>query len=217
MIKIAPSLLSANFARLENEINLLQEAKADMLHLDVMDGHFVPNLTYGLPIIQKIKEISTLPLDVHLMVSNPENYLDTLGKWNIDYVSIHQETVPHLHRQVSQLNKMKVKSGIALNPGTPVESIFPLIADIDFVLIMSVNPGFGGQTFLALVYDKILKLRAYAKKHNPTLEIEVDGGVNNVNSTKLIDSGVDILVAGSYIFQNSDYKEQIKSLRKKDV
>jgi len=215
MIKIAPSLLSANFVRLEEEINNIQKAGADILHLDVMDGHFVPNLTFGLPIIKQIKDIAQIPVDVHLMVNNPEVYLETLGEWNIEYVSFHQEVENHIHRQLKVLQKHGVKAGIALNPATPIETIFPVITDLDFVLIMSVNPGFGGQSFIPFVYDKIEKLRKLADQVNPELEIEIDGGVNNINAPELIRNGTDILVAGSYIFGSDDYKKQIRSLRNK--
>jgi len=215
MIKIAPSLLSADFVRLEEEINNIQKAGADILHLDVMDGHFVPNLTFGLPVIKQIKDITKIPIDVHLMVTNPDKYLDTLGKWNIDYVSFHQEAETHIHRQLKVLQKYGVKAGIALNPATPVETIFPVVADLDFVLIMSVNPGFGGQSFLPLVYDKIEKLRKFSAEINPELEIEVDGGVNKSNAPKLISKGTDILVAGSFVFGSDNYKKQIQSLKNK--
>jgi len=214
MIKIAPSLLSADFVRLEEEIDNILKAGADLLHLDIMDGHFVPNLTFGLPIIKQIKDIAKIPVDVHLMVTNPDFYLETLGKGKIDYVSFHQEAETHIHRQINVLQNNGVKAGIALNPATPVETIFPVIADLDFVLIMSVNPGFGGQSFIPLVYDKIEKIRKLADKVNPDLEIEVDGGVNNVNATKLVSKGCDILVAGSYVFGSTDYEKQIQSLRK---
>ncbi len=215
MVKIAPSLLSADFVRLEEEINNIQKAGADLLHLDIMDGHFVPNLTFGLPIIKQIKDIAKIPVDVHLMVTNPDFYLETLGKWNIDYVSFHQEAENHIHRQIKVLQKNGVKAGIALNPATPVDTLLSILPELDFVLIMSVNPGFGGQSFIPLVYEKIEKLRKLADKVNPELEIEVDGGVNNVNAPKLIDKGTNILVAGSYIFGSTDYKKQIQSLKNK--
>ncbi|MCD4796963.1 MAG: ribulose-phosphate 3-epimerase [Candidatus Cloacimonetes bacterium] len=213
MVKIAPSLLSSDFTNLEKEITKVQDAGADILHLDIMDGHFVPNLTFGLPVIKQIKEIAKIPVDVHLMVTNPELYLETLGNLNIDYVSFHQETVFHLHRQVSVLKSKNVKAGIALNPATPVETIFPILADLDFVLIMSVNPGFGGQKFIPLVYKKIRKLRRFANENNPKLEIEIDGGVNDLNASKLVEAGANILVAGSFIFKSKDYSGQIHSLR----
>ncbi|HHE38848.1 MAG TPA: ribulose-phosphate 3-epimerase [Candidatus Cloacimonetes bacterium] len=210
---MAPSILSADFTNLKQEINKVQEAGADILHLDVMDGHFVPNLTFGLPIIKQIKQISKIPLDVHLMVTNPEIYLDILADWKIEYVCIHQETVFHLHRQISFLRSENVKAGIALNPATPIETIFPIIPELDFVLLMSVNPGFGGQKFLPLVYDKIRKLREFSIQKNPELKIEVDGGVNDKNAKSLIKAGADILVSGSYIFGKENFKEQIDSLR----
>ncbi|HPR16888.1 MAG TPA: ribulose-phosphate 3-epimerase [Candidatus Cloacimonadota bacterium] len=213
MVKIAPSLLSADFMNLAKEIEAVQKAGADILHLDVMDGHFVPNLTFGLPIIKQIKEIAAIPLDVHLMITNPANYLEILGKWNIEYVSFHQETEFHIHRQIHVLKNAGVKAGIALNPATPVESIFPVLPDLDFVLLMSVNPGFGGQSFLPLVYDKIRKLKQQAEICNPKLEIEVDGGVNNQNASELIANGVDILVAGSYVFGSDNYRAKIESLK----
>ena len=213
MIKIAPSLLSADFIRLEEEISKIQDAGADILHLDVMDGHFVPNLTFGLPIIKQIKDFTKIPIDVHLMVSNPATYLQTLGNWNIDYVSFHQEAEIHIHRQIKVLQDLGVKAGIAINPATPIESIFPVVADLDFVLIMSVNPGFGGQSFIPNVYDKIEKLRKLADQVNPDLEIEIDGGVHNIIAPKLISKGSDILVAGSYVFNSDNYKNQIQSLR----
>jgi ribulose-phosphate 3-epimerase len=213
MIKIAPSILSADFTNLEKEILNIQKAGADILHLDIMDGHFVPNLTFGLPLIKQIKQSCKIPVDVHLMVKNPELYLKELGKWKIEYVSIHQETVIHLHRQISILKSLGIKAGIALNPATPVETVFSIIQEIDYVLLMSVNPGFGGQKFLPLVYNKIKKLRAYSNEFNPNLKIEVDGGINNLNVRKLIELGADIIVAGSYIFESKDYKKQIDNLR----
>lgn len=212
-IKIAPSILSADFLNLEKELKSIEEAGADIVHLDVMDGHFVPNLTFGLPIIEQIRQSTDLPVDVHLMVTNPELYLPKLGQLKIDYVSFQQETVFHLHRQIRVLKDLNVKAGIALNPATPVSTIFPIIADLDFVLIMSVNPGFGGQEFLPLVYDKISQLRNFAASRNPQLKIEVDGGVNNKNAPLLAEAGVDILVAGSYIFSGGNYADQINSLR----
>ncbi|OQX70598.1 MAG: ribulose-phosphate 3-epimerase [Candidatus Cloacimonas sp. 4484_275] len=214
MPKIAPSLLSADFMNLAEEITKVQIAGADILHLDVMDGHFVPNLTFGMPIVRQIKNISSLPLDVHLMVENPQNYLEELVKLKVEYVSVHQEAVVHLHRQIAIIKSGNLKAGVALNPATPVETLYPILPDLDFVLIMSVNPGFGGQQFLPLVYEKIKTLRKRAERVNPALEIEVDGGVNDENAPRLVSAGVDILVAGSYIFKSEDYSLQIKKLRK---
>ncbi|MCF7858257.1 MAG: ribulose-phosphate 3-epimerase [Candidatus Cloacimonetes bacterium] len=213
MVKIAPSILSADFVRLENEINKVQKAGADILHLDVMDGHFVPNLTFGLPIIKSIKDHASIPIDVHLMVTNPENFLKELCEWKIDYVSFHQEVNSKEPKHIKLLKENGVKAGLAINPATPVESIFPLISLLDFVLIMSVNPGFGGQSFMPIVYEKIKTLKIFAAKINPSLEIEVDGGINDKTAPKLISIGADILVAGSYIFADDDYKTKIQLLR----
>lgn len=214
MLKIAPSLLSADFMNLADEIAKIQKADADMLHLDVMDGHFVPNLTFGIPVIRQIKQIAKIPLDVHLMVTNSENYLEELAQLQVESVSVHKEAVIHLHRQISFLKSAGIKAGTALNPATPAETLFPILPELDFVLIMSVNPGFGGQKFIPLVYDKIRILKNYAEKVNPTLEIEVDGGVNDKNASQLISAGVNVLIAGSYIFGSNDYSAQITKLRK---
>jgi len=212
-IKIAPSLLAADFTNIEKEIKAITEAGADLLHLDVMDGHFVPNLTFGLPIIKQIKQISDIPLDVHLMVTNPENYLDTLADLGVEYVSFHQETVFHIHRQLTVLRDKGVKAGIALNPATPVETIFPVLEYVDFILLMSVNPGFGGQKFLPLVLDKIKTIKTEIKRRNLSLEIQVDGGVNAATIDSLREAGADILVAGSYVFGGDDYRQRIESLK----
>lgn len=212
MIKIAPSILSADFTKLAEEIKSIENSGADIIHLDVMDGHFVPNLTFGIPIIKQIRTLTKLPLDVHLMVTNPEEYLTKLGEIGVQYVSFHQETVFHIHRQLSLLKTLGIKAGLAINPGTSIDLIEPVIDILDFVLIMSVNPGFGGQAFIPKSLKKIEKLKSMKNLYNPKLEIEVDGGVNNLNSPQLISAGADILVAGSYIFKGN-YKERIESIR----
>jgi ribulose-phosphate 3-epimerase len=213
MIKIAPSLLSADFTRLYDEIRAIETAGADILHLDVMDGHFVPNLTFGLPIIEQISKISSIPLDVHFMVTNPGDYFSSMAEFGVEYVSFHQEAVVHIHRMISVLKENRIKAGIALNPGTPVQHLFPIVAELDFVLLMSVNPGFGGQNFLPLVYDKIRTLKEYTDKIDHKLEIQVDGGVSDINAKELVKLGANILVAGSYIFGSDDYAAKIRSLR----
>jgi ribulose-phosphate 3-epimerase len=212
-MKVAPSLLSADFLDLNKEISSLEKAGADMLHLDIMDGHFVPNLTFGFPVISQIKKRFNLPLDAHLMVTNPELYFHKLAQIGVEYVSFHQETVYHSHRYVHMIKELNCKAGIALNPATPPQTLLPLLPDLDFVLLMSVNPGFGGQTFLPLVIDKILFLNSLRHKLGYSFEIEVDGGVNGENAAVLRESGADILVAGSYVFKTNNYKLQIQNLK----
>jgi ribulose-phosphate 3-epimerase len=213
MLKIAPSFLSADFAHIETELKKISAAQPDWLHLDVMDGHFVPNLTFGAPVIEKIRAHTDLPLDVHLMVTNPEVYINDLVRIGVQCISFHQETVYHSHRLLHFSKEKGILSGIALNPATPVHTLKNLIEDLDFVLLMSVNPGFGGQQFLPLVLPKIMELKHMCAEHNPNLLIEVDGGVNDSNGIDLVKAGADVLVAGSFIFKANDYKEQIRRLR----
>jgi ribulose-phosphate 3-epimerase len=212
-MKIAPSILSSDFVRLEEEINKIEKNGADIIHLDVMDGHFVPNLTFGIPVIKQIRKITSLPLDVHLMVKNPDNYVNDLAQIGVEYVSVHQEASAHLHRLIMEIKSKKIKAGVALNPSTPVEMVFPIIKDLDFVLLMSVNPGFGGQSFLPLVYDKMKKLQKMITEKNLSLEIEIDGGVNSKNAPVLKKYGADILVAGSFVFGSDNYSQAIRSLK----
>lgn len=214
-VKIAPSILSADFASLGRELKLLEKGGADILHLDVMDGHFVPNLTFGYPLIKSVRNNTNLPLDVHLMVSNPVDYLDQLKEIGIEYLSFHAETVYHPHRFISEIKESGIKAGVAVNPGSSLHLIEPLLGFVDYVLLMSVNPGFGGQSFITQTYEKLIQLQQMLKgcTNKNVIEIEVDGGISDKNSKKLVSLGVNILVAGSYVLGSDDYGSAIRSLR----
>ena len=201
---IAPSFLSANFLRLEEEIKLMNNSLADWFHMDIMDGLFVPNLTFGFPILKQIKKIAKKPLDVHLMIVQPERYIDKFVEAGADILTIHYEAVTHLHRAVMQIKEKGVKAGVALNPHTPVALLEDILPYLDLVLIMSVNPGFGGQKFIENTYKKISQLVSLRTKTNSNALIEVDGGVNLNNAKKLVETGVDVLVAGSAIFKTEN-------------
>ncbi|MCB5250844.1 MAG: ribulose-phosphate 3-epimerase [Candidatus Cloacimonadales bacterium] len=211
-IKIAPSLLSCDFGRIREEIQKIEASDASLLHLDVMDGHFVPNLTFGPPIIKYIKKYAKLPLDVHLMVTNPGDYIEPLADIGVDYLSFHTETVYHANRLVNHIKERGMKAGVVLNPSTHPMNIEYLSDIIDFVLVMSVNPGFGGQSFIPSSLTKIKEIALFRKTNKLSFEIEVDGGVNDQNSPILIEAGSDILVAGSYIFNSDNYAEKVRSL-----
>ncbi|MBD3270111.1 ribulose-phosphate 3-epimerase [Candidatus Peregrinibacteria bacterium] len=205
-IQVAPSILSADFGKLSEEIASI-EAYADALHIDVMDGHFVPNLSFGYPVAKWIK--SDLPKEVHLMVYHPENYYDVFAKMNPEIILIQVEAVPHLHRQIQKIKELGIKAGVVLNPATPLSSIEYVLEDLDRVLIMSVNPGFGGQKFISGVLQKIKKLREIA----PDLDIEVDGGINEETAALCKEAGANIFVAGSYIFGSENRANAIASLK----
>lgn len=208
---VAASVLSADFSRLGEEITAL--AASDIIHLDLMDGHYVPNLSFGYPLVECVRKLTDKPLDAHLMVTNPDAYIDALAKIGVQWISFHQETVYHPHRLIQQIKAHGIKSGLALNPGTPVESISALLPDLDFVLVMSVNPGYSAQSFIPSAIDKIKTLNALRKDVNPSLLIEVDGGISASNSELLISAGADILVSASYIFKSANYTQAINSLK----
>jgi len=208
---VAASVLSADFSRLGEEITAL--AASDIIHLDLMDGHYVPNLSFGYPLVECVRKLTDKPLDAHLMVTNPDAYIDALAKIGVQWISFHQETVYHPHRLIQQIKAHGIKAGLALNPGTPVDSISALLPDLDFVLVMSVNPGYSAQSFIPSAIDKIKTLNALRKDVNPSLLIEVDGGISASNSELLISAGADILVSASYIFKSANYTQAINSLK----
>ncbi|VXC66795.1 ribulose-5-phosphate 3-epimerase [Bacillus sp. 349Y] len=213
MMKIAPSILSADFSKLGEDIREVEAGGADYIHVDVMDGHFVPNITLGPPIVKAIRPITGLPLDVHLMISEPAKYVDAFADAGADYITVHVEADPHIHRTIQLIKNRGVKAGVVLNPGTASELIKPLIADIDMVLLMTVNPGFGGQAFIPSVVTKIKEIRKWADELNPALEIEVDGGINPETIAVCAEAGADVFVAGSAIYNRSDRKKAIEDLK----
>ena len=207
--RIAPSILSADFSRLGEEVKAVELAGADLIHVDVMDGHFVPNITIGPLVVRDLRQVTSLALDCHLMIENPDNYVEDFAKAGADMISVHAEACRHLHGCVQQIKALGVKAGVALNPATPLESIDNILEDLDFVLIMSVNPGFGGQSFIASVLSKVQRLRQMANERKPDLAIEIDGGVKLSNVAQIREAGVDWFVAGSAIFKTDDYTNTI--------
>ena len=212
MVKIAPSILSADFAKLGEEIKEVESA-VDYIHVDVMDGHFVPNITIGPLIVDAIRPVTDLPLDVHLMIENPEHYIQAFVDAGADIITVHQEACPHLHRVVQQIKQAGVKAGVVINPATPVESIEYVLEDVDLVLVMTVNPGFGGQSFIPSGLNKIKQLFDLRSEHGYSYEIEVDGGVILETAKLCIDAGADVLVAGSAIFNKDNRIEAIKAIK----
>ncbi|MDY0405924.1 ribulose-phosphate 3-epimerase [Virgibacillus sp. 179-BFC.A HS] len=212
MTKIAPSILSADFAKLGDEIKDVVNGGADYIHVDVMDGHFVPNITIGPLIVEAIRPMSNIPLDVHLMIENPDAYIKSFADSKADIVTVHQEACVHLHRTIQLIKSYGMKAGVALNPATPAETIKEILEDIDLVLVMSVNPGFGGQKFIDKAVEKIAKIAAWRKQSNLNFEIEVDGGVNTKTAKLCTDAGADVLVAGSAIYNEKDRKQAIKAI-----
>jgi ribulose-phosphate 3-epimerase len=213
MIKIAPSILSADFSQLGEEIKKVESAGADMIHIDVMDGHFVPNLTFGPPVIAALRKVTKLPFDVHLMVKNPQDLIDPFVKAGADIITLHAETSPHLHRLIQNVKELGVKAAVALNPSTPLSTIEEILDQLDMILIMSVNPGFGGQQFISSALNKIERLRAVLNQRNLSVDIQVDGGINERTAAQVVAAGANILVAGSAIYGSADMARTIQILK----
>ncbi|NPA49881.1 MAG: ribulose-phosphate 3-epimerase [Thermodesulfobacteria bacterium] len=215
MIKLAPSILSADFGRLAAEIEAVEAAGADVIHIDVMDGHFVPNLTIGPAVVKAIRPVTTLPFDVHLMITNPDDFLEDFAKAGADWLSVHVETCPHLHRTISRIKELGKKAGVVLNPATSLSALDYILEEVDYVLIMSVNPGFGGQKFIPSALRKVRELRALLASRGLDIPIEIDGGINLETVAEVVKAGAEILVAGSAIFGTKDYATTIKAFRQK--
>lgn len=215
MIKIAPSILSADFARLGQEIEAIAVGGADYVHVDVMDGHFVPNITIGPLVVEAARRVTDLPLDVHLMIDNPDCYIPEFARAGADIITVHSEAVHHLHRTVQLIRSLGKKAGVSINPATPVSALEVILDDLDLVLVMSVNPGFGGQSFIPACLPKIEALRRMIDRRGLTVELEVDGGVKLDNIRTIAAAGADVFVAGSAVFGTPDYKATIAALRER--
>ena len=217
MIKIAPSILSADFSRLGEEVQAIDRAGADYIHVDVMDGHFVPNITIGPLVVDALRKVTAKPLDVHLMIENPDRYIPDFARAGADIITIHQEAVAHLHRTVQLIKSLGKQAGVSLNPATPVETLDVILDELDLVLVMSVNPGFGGQAFIPSALDKIRALRQRITQRGLATELQVDGGVKVDNIREVVAAGADVLVAGSAVFNSDDYAATITALREHAV
>ena len=212
-VRIAPSILAADFARLADAVARVEAGGADLLHVDVMDGHFVPNLTIGPPVVASLKNVTELPLDVHLMITDPDRYLEAFVKAGALMISVHAETVPHLHRTLTQIRSLGAKAGVAINPSTPVRAISEVIDELDYLVVMSVNPGFSGQSFIPYSLRKVAQARQFLTQNGSHADIEVDGGVDAGNAAALVHAGATILVAGAAVFGAADPAAAVRTLR----
>ncbi|MCH8313007.1 MAG: ribulose-phosphate 3-epimerase [Nitrospinae bacterium] len=213
MVKIAPSILSADFSKLGDEIKAVEQAGADWIHIDVMDGHFVPNITIGPLVVEAVRKITELPLDVHLMIEDADKYIKDFAQAGADILTVHVEACPHLHRTIYYIKEQNVRAGVVLNPSTPLSSLEEVLHEIDMVLLMSVNPGFGGQTFISSLLDKTMNLKEIMGQYEHEFDLEVDGGIKVENAGEIKEMGANVLVAGSAIFNSKDYKKAIQQLR----
>ncbi|MFB9758196.1 ribulose-phosphate 3-epimerase [Ectobacillus funiculus] len=214
MVKIAPSILSADFSKLADEIKEVEAGGADYIHVDVMDGHFVPNITIGPLIVEAIRPVTTLPLDVHLMIENPDQYIPSFAKAGADIISVHVEVCSHLHRTIQLIKQHGIKAGVVLNPATPIDQVRHILEDIDLILLMTVNPGFGGQEFIKSVLPKIEQISQMIEIRGLSVEIEVDGGINEDTARLCVNAGANVLVAGSAIYNQADRKAAIEAIKK---